>query len=194
MYLWPFCCGNTLHTKTCSLYSPAGWTLGFVSSQQFGSDTSKSHLGATLLFPHSSNTDIEANFSPANSTLFSPENHFIPGGVMMSPNELSPEFNHIHRSLITFDLSPLCRYWLRLHCDRVPAEYLLHRHPGLGRLLPVPGRVGKPLVHFFGPLQQLLLKYGLLWIKNPIIWFLPPYVSGIAAQYFRSYKMQGFAF
>ena len=37
-------------------------------------------------------------------------------------------------------LSPLSRYWLRLHCDRVPAEYLLHRHPGLGSLLPVPGR------------------------------------------------------
>lgn len=53
---------------------------------------------------------------------------------------LSPEFNHIDRPLITFDLSPLCRYWLRLHCDRVPAEYLLHRHPGLGCLLPVPGR------------------------------------------------------
>lgn len=40
------------------------------------------------------------------------------------------------------DLSCLSRYWLRLHCDRVPAEYLLHRDPGLGPLLSVPGTFG----------------------------------------------------
>lgn len=43
-------------------------------------------------------------------------------------------------SVIILTFFPLSRYWLRLHCDRFPAEYLLHRHPGLGSLLPVPGR------------------------------------------------------
>lgn len=28
------------------------------------------------------------------------------------------------------------RNWLRIHCDRVPAEHLLHRDPGLGFVLP----------------------------------------------------------
>lgn len=33
----------------------------------------------------------------------------------------------------------LSRHRLRLHRDCVPAQYLLHRHPGLGCVLPVPG-------------------------------------------------------
>lgn len=46
---------------------------------------------------------------------------------------------HLH---FLFGLFPLCRYRLRLHRDCVPAEHLLHRHPRLGSLLPVPGALG----------------------------------------------------
>lgn len=41
------------------------------------------------------------------------------------------------------------RYWLCLHHNCVPAKYLLHRHPGLGCLLPVPGRFIIFIIIFF---------------------------------------------
>lgn len=45
------------------------------------------------------------------------------------------------------------RHWLRVHRHRVPPECVLHRHPGLGHLLPIPVL---PAGASLGPLQPQL--------------------------------------
>ena len=147
---WPL---TTRLWKPSSLYATSG---GF---------TVKGKKKKSTLFRGSSKSRSLGPWRQKSSVTFKPQfvilknfhigffsNHNINDSVFLSLITLWPllPFHLVTRlltsSCIIMVTSPppplsLCRYWLCLHCDRLPAEYLLHRHPGLGSLLPIPGRI-----------------------------------------------------